>query len=121
MTVEIKYINREYKTFSVRVIDSQGQSWLKAFTPGQIFEIQQYVQEKLPGFDLTETLNDVNKIWTEEVISQYNEVMMARAQQEEMEYIQAHAARQKRLEIQYAEEQAWIENTVRTILATDVV
>lgn len=115
--IEIDSINAQ-GCFSV-CINKDGINHRCAFAPGDWSQLINFVESN--GCDFEAIANEVNLIWTKEKIESRKWFNIETEAWDINEQLGQEKADQARLEIQYAEEQAWIENTVRTILATDVV
>lgn len=77
--INIDTIEPNLKTLSIKIdgwyIDEQGQLQLikerRAFLPGQIDEVNSWLDKFAPGTDKTQTLNVLNVMWPQEVINTY--------------------------------------------------
>lgn len=98
--------------FSV-YIDKDGVKHRCAFAPGDWGQLINFVESN--GRDFEDIANEVNLIWTKEKIESRKWFNIETEAWDINEQLDQEKADQARLEVQYAEEQAWIENTVRDL------
>ena len=87
-----------------------------AFNPcNSLQDVLNFIEKHAPGYDCQEVSQQVQAIWQKDIIEKFKCAQAALEAQRELEQKLSEAEELTRLEIQYAEEQAWIENTVRDL------